>query len=289
MCFSPDGRQVAVVDADRAIRLVECETGRTLAKLETPDQCAVQAATFSPDGSRLVLTTHDGPAVHIWDLRAIRRHLSRMGLDWDAPAYPDADPASPVLPPLPRFEVDFGPQPLAADSVPGLFESIIADMEARLARKPEERGDQAWLVVHCGRLIQRLARAESNGDGQRSKALVEHLAQVAPKMSDYLDTLGVDQYHAGDYAKAVATLERSLIVGRGHHEAFYHFFLAMSHHRLGHRAEARKCYDRAVHWLGDQKNLHYGKSRDFTAFRADVDAVLAERSAELPLDVYSDK
>ena len=47
------------------------------------------AASFSPDGSRLVVTTNDGPAVHVWDLRAIRRHLAEMGLDWDAPAFSD--------------------------------------------------------------------------------------------------------------------------------------------------------------------------------------------------------
>ena len=41
------------------------------------------------------MTTNDGPAVHVWDLRAIRKHLAGMGLDWDAPAYPDDDPAGP--------------------------------------------------------------------------------------------------------------------------------------------------------------------------------------------------
>ena len=57
--------------------------------------------TFSPDGSQLVVVTNDGPAVHVWDLRAIRKHLARMGLDWDAPPYPEVDPAPPApLPPL---------------------------------------------------------------------------------------------------------------------------------------------------------------------------------------------
>ena len=37
------------------------------------------AVTFSPDGSRLVVTTNDGPAVHVWDLRAIRRKPRRDG------------------------------------------------------------------------------------------------------------------------------------------------------------------------------------------------------------------
>ncbi len=43
--------------------------------------------TFSPDGSRLVVTTNFGPAVHVWDLRTIRKQLVVMGLDWDAPLF----------------------------------------------------------------------------------------------------------------------------------------------------------------------------------------------------------
>ena len=119
----------------KVIRLVETETGRTLARLESPDLCDVQSATFSPDGSRLVVTTNDGPAVHVWDLRAIRKHLAGMGLDWDAPAYSDDDPANPALPPLPPLKVDYGPLPLTGDIVPGLFEELIAD------RKPSWRGN----------------------------------------------------------------------------------------------------------------------------------------------------
>ena len=91
------------------IRLVESQTGRTVARLESPDGCGVWAAAFSPDGSRLVVSTRDGPAVHIWDLRAIRVHLAAMGLDWDAPAYSGDDPANPSAPPLPPLQVDYGP------------------------------------------------------------------------------------------------------------------------------------------------------------------------------------
>ena len=40
-CFSPDGRLVLVQDASNLIRLVETETGRTLARLESPDLCGV--------------------------------------------------------------------------------------------------------------------------------------------------------------------------------------------------------------------------------------------------------
>jgi eukaryotic-like serine/threonine-protein kinase len=109
LCFSPDSRLVALLDASRIIRLVEAETGRVIARLESPDSCDVIFATFSPDGSRLVLVSSDISAVQVWDLRAIRKRLADIGLDWGAPAYSDDDRAAASLPPLPRLQVDLGP------------------------------------------------------------------------------------------------------------------------------------------------------------------------------------
>jgi eukaryotic-like serine/threonine-protein kinase len=118
--FSPDSRFVVVQDASKALRLVETESGHTLARLESPDSCDAEWATFSPDGSRLVVTTQEGPAVHVWDLRAIRRYLSSKGLDWDAPALPDDDAARPNLPPLPPLVVDYGPLAGGSRTTPNL-------------------------------------------------------------------------------------------------------------------------------------------------------------------------
>jgi WD40 repeat protein len=109
LCFSPDSRLVASLDASRIIRLIEAESGRVMARLESPDSGRVKWATFSPDGSRLVVVRSDTPAVHVWDLRAIRKRLAVMGLDWDAPAFSDDDPAAASLPPLPPLQVDRGP------------------------------------------------------------------------------------------------------------------------------------------------------------------------------------
>jgi len=108
-CFTPDGRMLVVIDATRVIRLVETETGRTVARLESPDLCEVTRASFGPDGSRLVVTTPQGSAVHVWDLRAIRRRLAAMGLDLHAPACADADPADATSARLPPLQVNLGP------------------------------------------------------------------------------------------------------------------------------------------------------------------------------------
>jgi serine/threonine protein kinase/WD40 repeat protein len=85
--FSLYGRAALMLDSSNVLGLVELETGRSLARFESPDLNNDGMAAFSPDGSRLVVTTNDPPpCVHVWDLRAIRRRLAGMGLDWDAPA-----------------------------------------------------------------------------------------------------------------------------------------------------------------------------------------------------------
>jgi tetratricopeptide (TPR) repeat protein len=73
-----------------AIRLVAPDTGREYARLQDPNQCQASWIEFSPDGTQLVTTNGDHEPVHVWDLRAIRAHLARMGLDWDLPPYPPA-------------------------------------------------------------------------------------------------------------------------------------------------------------------------------------------------------
>jgi WD40 repeat protein len=109
-CFSPDSRLAVIRDVSSALVLIEIETGRTLARLESPDQHAPGFTTFSPDGSRLVVTTNDlPPCVHVWSLRTIRRQLGEIGLDWEAPSYPEEDPARADLPLLPALQIDYGP------------------------------------------------------------------------------------------------------------------------------------------------------------------------------------
>jgi hypothetical protein len=45
---------------------------------------------FTPDGTRLITSNVYSRVIHVWDLRAVRRRLKGIGLDWDRPAYPPA-------------------------------------------------------------------------------------------------------------------------------------------------------------------------------------------------------
>jgi tetratricopeptide (TPR) repeat protein len=361
LSFSPDGRLVVVQDASKVLRLVETETGRTLAQLESPDLCAAQWATFSPDGSRLVVATNDrpAPAVHVWDLQAICRRLAEMGLDWEAPPLPALETSTvgaedrPTL----KVDVDFGPlkryrqqyqSHLEQYAVPAeelvtryterlrahpddpdslhqrghallrlnRFEEAQADFSASSARRPLDAHLRAYhgfclfelkryapaldqlepafetdpeavraIVDRTHRfrldvIVNNLAWKLANGaEPRRDPVLAARLATFAVALSPgeqaSLNTLGVAHYRAGRFDQAIETLEKSLKAGKGQLDGFDLVFLAMAHHRLGHGDEARACFDRALHWLEEQKNLSGQDAKELAAFRAEAASVLA--------------
>jgi serine/threonine protein kinase/WD40 repeat protein/Flp pilus assembly protein TadD len=139
LCFSCDGNLILVQDASKVLRLAEPDTGRTLARLESPDLCGVWSAAFSRDGSLLVVTTNDSPAVHIWDLHAVRRRLAEMGLDWEAPPLPAREfstveaPGTPAL----KLQVDFGPLKRYNDQYQRHIEQYTVPAEELIARRTE--------------------------------------------------------------------------------------------------------------------------------------------------------
>jgi hypothetical protein len=96
--FSPDSRLLAVDTKKGHIRLIDIRGRRDLAWLENPNQEIEGLHLFTPDGTQLIYHTHGlRPGLRVWDLRAIRRQLKALGLDWDAPDYPP-EPDTAALP-----------------------------------------------------------------------------------------------------------------------------------------------------------------------------------------------
>jgi WD40 repeat protein/tetratricopeptide (TPR) repeat protein len=208
LCFSPDGRLLVVQDASKVVLLVETETGRKLARLESPDLCAAQWATFSPDGSRLVVTTNDRPApsVHVWDLRAIRRRLAKLRLDWDAPPLPTArtSSAEAEVEPAIKVDVDFGPlkryseqyqSHLEQYSIPA--DELVATYTERLRARPDDVG---WLHQR-GHALLRLNRFDE-GLADFSGA-----SDLRPNDAHLRTYRGVCLFNLKRYAQALDQLE----------------------------------------------------------------------------------
>jgi WD40 repeat protein len=97
-----DGRchLFAVETGTGVVRLLDPETGREYARLNNPGQ-DFSVLTFDLDGTRLIAGNADTEAgVHVWDLRLIRANLAAMGLDWDAPPFPDPPGPQPAIRPI---------------------------------------------------------------------------------------------------------------------------------------------------------------------------------------------
>ena len=92
--FTGDGRLMALGIAPDQVLLADAATGRELARLTTLQPVTPTPLAFSPDGTKLVASDRPkdrsglGPA-------ADPRPARPLGLDWDAPPYPDVKSSTP--------------------------------------------------------------------------------------------------------------------------------------------------------------------------------------------------
>jgi WD40-like Beta Propeller Repeat len=155
IAFTHDGKLMALRRDDR-IMPAHAATGQELARLSTVQFVAHAPLNFSPDGTKLVVST-DRNTAHVWDLRRVRDELTPMGLDWDAPAYSAAN--------------EHG-NPLTRRAVRVIGEvrenqarraSELAEMERRLATDPNDAEalmHRGWLRLNLSQPAQAVADFE---------------------------------------------------------------------------------------------------------------------------------
>ncbi len=167
-------------------------------------------------------------------------------------------------------------------------EPAMTDLEAALERHRDHPAIREMLAWCSNNMAWNLANGpKSTRDPERALHPFRRAVELNKHKSYYLSALGVVEYRAGHYTKAVATMGRSLAAGHGRDDATDLFFMAMAHYQLGDREKARDCYDRAVRWLAGQKSLSAEEAMDVAAFRTEAEAVLAVPTGELPANVIA--
>jgi serine/threonine protein kinase/WD40 repeat protein/tetratricopeptide (TPR) repeat protein len=194
--FTDDARLMALL-SERQISLTDVATGRELARLPTLQPVRTEALVFSPDGTKLVVSTDQNIAL-LWDLRRIRDQLAPMGLDWDAPPYPTAPAASEAPGPLPP------PRSVRVEGevveTQARRAGELAEMNRRIAADP----DDAEARIHRGWLRLGLSQpAEAVADLERG-------VRLRPDDTDALFLLSQAYSQANRLPEARATLETYL-------------------------------------------------------------------------------
>jgi WD40 repeat protein/serine/threonine protein kinase len=297
IAFSPDGRRIATASYDRTIKLWDPATGREVFTLRG-HTAGLFGLAFSPDGFRIVSGGIDDTA-RVWDAtplpaerlqahedryRQKRMELKTLGDLTEAEASPNAGNR-----PSQRGRWD-----QAADTL-GKF---VEGDPNNFVRRDEhilslvEAGNQAGVRRACADLLKRFgnttdpAQADSVAwlcvlapDAVADREAPMRLAEAAlagqpgsgSQRSGVLKTLGAALYRAGRFEEAVRRLEESIQAhgAGGDPKAFA--FLALAHHQLGDREEAKR-------WLDKLKA--YRPKEGFDVSRDDMDIQILQREAE---------
>jgi tetratricopeptide (TPR) repeat protein len=106
-------------------------------------------------------------------------------------------------------------------------------------------------------------------DPVQAVAEAKKAIELAPKLGNAWNTLGEAYYRTGQWQEAITALDkgRSLRQG-GTSEDF--FFLAMAHHRAGHKDQAQKWYDKGIAWM----DKHAPKDAGLLRYRSEAASVL---------------
>ena len=178
---------------------------------------------------------------------------------------------------------------------PALYE-LRSQAHERLGHRKQARADMKQAIElpaadahHYNNLAWRLATGPvALRDPERALLMARKAVALTPSTATYLNTLGVALYRAGQYAEAIATLEKSLAASKGETDGFDLFFLAMARHRLGRVAQAQADFDRAMRWRREHPTLPRSDwSEELDRFRAEAEKVLAGARTELPADVFA--
>jgi serine/threonine protein kinase/WD40 repeat protein/Tfp pilus assembly protein PilF len=266
--FAPDGKLIANETTTGIVHLLDLATGRELATLEDPNVDWASGRAFTPDGTKLIgYGNGKGKGVHIWDLRLVREHLTRMRLDWDAPPYPPADPGGEVAEIL-KLEVRPGNASGSSLTPEQKARQAIEEGRAAVKANPDNASacnDLAWAYLVAPQPLREVTAA---------LPLAEKAVRLAPKDAMYRNTLGLAYFRAGRYQQSVKVLRPNLAGQDDRGLAFDLYVLALSYQRLGETTRARDYYDWAVRWARAQRSLPAAHVEELKLFRAEAEAQL---------------
>jgi len=276
LAWSPDGGQLGASGDGGRIDVWEIDSGRQIFSVQAHTYWA-RSITWSPDGRRLASGGGDG-TIKVRDVGTGEEVLAFAGHEAQV------------------FSVAWSPD--GRRLATGGFEGIARVWDASLGYELEAGpGTQAKQHARLRNLTRVLASANSKTPAREALRLTPMREDCARHICDYyiqsaerypstaylaierLARVGVDEYYAGAYTRALGILcdadrlRRSTLKSESSPTTVA--FIAMSHHQLGHREEAEMAFEQ-LRRLFEGGRLIHQEEYLFTTAR-----VLAEGSDKL--------
>jgi tetratricopeptide (TPR) repeat protein len=262
--FAMGQKEKALADYNKAIELDKklafawCNRGRTYLTLGHPDKAVPdlsEALTLNPMYAKALLF----------------RGAAYLKLDQADKAVGDFSKFLDVAGPKHPQTIEVYLLRARAHTYLTQFQEAVTDYQKVLQLAPniaEAHNDLAWLLANCSDPKFR--------DPARAVQRAKNAIQLAPKQGIFWNTLGAGHYRAGDWKAALQALTKAMELRQGG-DAYTWFFLAMTHQKLGHPAEARQWHEKATQWL-DKNSQELAKDPQHMAelarFRSEAEQVL---------------
>jgi dipeptidyl aminopeptidase/acylaminoacyl peptidase len=261
VAFSPDGKRLASVGGGRdhgEVKLWDAVSGQEVLTIKGQKARMVRSVAFSPDGKRLA--TNAAGVVTVWETTVSAEDLRRREI------------VSLVREEFDRlvFQVEVLASLRAGPTLDASEHAFALQVAQTYRQDPAQLNQAAWeVLMEPGRDRQAYTLAL-----RRAQAAV----QAEPGDGELLNTLGVAQYRAGEYAKALETLTRSEKLNATKDGSLPDdlAFLAMAQHQLGLKKQAQE----TLHRLREVMKQPFWKGSPYWGFLREAEELLQGKKSD---------